>query len=135
MPAYSIALEKALAVAATAHREQVRKGSQVPYIMHPVHAAMILLKYQFPEHVARGIVVPFGAYYQHYRNAKVALPQAGSAPQGVTAGEPLPDFVERTYKQFFEVMIPAKTSERDLTAWIAPRLAQIRERWTQWLTT
>lgn len=49
MPAYSIVLERALAVAATAHREQVRKGSQVPYIMHPVHAAMILLKYQFPE--------------------------------------------------------------------------------------
>lgn len=49
MPAYSVHLEKALAVAANAHREQVRKGSQVPYIIHPTHAAIILLKYQFPE--------------------------------------------------------------------------------------
>jgi (p)ppGpp synthase/HD superfamily hydrolase len=49
MSAYSVILEKALAVAATAHRDQVRKGSQVPYIIHPAHAAMILLKYQFPE--------------------------------------------------------------------------------------
>lgn len=32
-----------------AHRDQVRKGSQVPYIIHPAHAAMILLRYQFPE--------------------------------------------------------------------------------------
>src|SRR5262250_2390086 len=49
MPAYSVVLDKALILAATAHREQVRKGSIVPYIMHPTHAAMILLKYQFPE--------------------------------------------------------------------------------------
>ena len=36
-------------MAAMAHRDQVRKGSQVPYIIHPTHAAMILLRYQFPE--------------------------------------------------------------------------------------
>ena len=95
-------------------------------ICGPKAAYLGEIKYQFPEHVARGVVVPFGAYYQHYRNAKVVLPQPGSAPDGATAGEPLPDFVERTYKQFFDVMIPAKTSERDLTAWIAPRLDVIR---------
>lgn len=49
MPAYSAALDRALALAAMAHRDQVRKGSQVPYIIHPTHAAMILLRYQFPE--------------------------------------------------------------------------------------
>jgi len=49
MSAYSLTLEKALVVAAKAHRDQVRKGSQVPYIIHPAHAAIILLKYQFPE--------------------------------------------------------------------------------------
>jgi len=38
----------------------------------------------------------------------------------------LPAFVERTYKQFFDVMIPAKTSEPELTAWITPRLEVIR---------
>ncbi len=42
-------LDKALAVAADAHRTQLRKGSAIPYIIHPVHAAILLLKYQFPE--------------------------------------------------------------------------------------
>ena len=62
-----------------------------------------------------------------------ALPErhrraAGAAARAelATAGEPLPAFVERTYKQFFDVMIPAKTSEKELTAWIAPRLEIIR---------
>jgi (p)ppGpp synthase/HD superfamily hydrolase len=49
MAAYSARLDKALSVAAAAHREQLRKGSQVPYIIHPMHVAIILLKYQFPE--------------------------------------------------------------------------------------
>jgi (p)ppGpp synthase/HD superfamily hydrolase len=49
MRAYSPVLDRALALAAIAHREQVRKGTSVPYIIHPTHAAMILLKYQFPE--------------------------------------------------------------------------------------
>ncbi len=49
MAAYSAVLDRALALAATAHREQLRKGSKVPYIIHPFHAAMILLRYQFPE--------------------------------------------------------------------------------------
>ena len=42
-------LDRALILAASAHREQVRKGSSIPYIVHPAHAAMVLLKYQFPE--------------------------------------------------------------------------------------
>jgi hypothetical protein len=84
------------------------------------------LKHVFPDHVARGIVVPFGAYYQHYQHATVAVPDKLRAQNLATPGEPLPAFVERTYKQFFDVMIPAKTSERDLAAWITPRLEIIR---------
>ena len=49
MLAYSALLDKALSIAASAHREQLRKGSQVPYIIHPVHVAMILLKHGFAE--------------------------------------------------------------------------------------
>lgn len=51
MRAYSVPLDRALALAAAAHRNQERKGSGVPYIMHPVHTAMILLKHGFPEEV------------------------------------------------------------------------------------
>jgi hypothetical protein len=80
------------------------------------------LKHVFPDHVARGIVVPFGAYYQHYQNALVAVPDKLRSANIARPGEPLHEFVERTYKQFFEVMIPAHTSEKDLAAWIMPGL-------------
>jgi Pyruvate phosphate dikinase, AMP/ATP-binding domain len=84
------------------------------------------LKNTFPERVARGLVVPFGAYYQHYQNAVVAVPEGLRGRDLATAGEPLPGFVERTYKTFFDSMVPAKTSEKDLAGWITPRLEIIR---------
>jgi len=49
MRAYSPILDQALALAASAHRTQERKGSGVPYIAHPAHVAIILLKHGFPE--------------------------------------------------------------------------------------
>lgn len=52
MPAYSERYDAALALAARAHREQTRKGSDVPYIVHPVHVSVILLRYGFAEDVA-----------------------------------------------------------------------------------
>ncbi len=84
------------------------------------------LKHLFPEHVARGVVVPFGAYYDHYQRAAVAVPDALRGRGIATPGEPLHAFVERTYKTFFGEMIPAKKSERELTAWISPRLDVIQ---------
>jgi (p)ppGpp synthase/HD superfamily hydrolase len=51
MKAYSRALDRALEVAAVAHRDQVRKGGKLPYVTHPVHVAILLLKYGFPEEV------------------------------------------------------------------------------------
>jgi len=84
------------------------------------------LKHLFPDHVARGIVVPFGAYYDHYRNAKVAVPDKLRGLSITTLNELLPDFAERTYKEFFRVMIPAKKSEKDLAGWITPRLEIMR---------
>lgn len=49
--AYSEAIDRALAFAATAHRTQTRKGTETPYIMHPVHVAMILMRHGFGEEV------------------------------------------------------------------------------------
>jgi len=80
------------------------------------------LKHLFPRNVARGVVVPFGAYYDHYQNARVIVPgglkQAGIAREG----EPLPAFAARIYEEFFNKLIPAGTSERELADWIQPRL-------------
>jgi len=84
------------------------------------------LKHVFPDHVARGIVVPFGAYYDHYRNAKITLPENLRGLGIATPGEQLPDFAKRTYQEFFGAMIPAKKSEKDLAGWIIPRLDIIR---------
>jgi pyruvate phosphate dikinase-like enzyme len=84
------------------------------------------LKHLFPEHVARGIVVPFGAYYEHYRNATVAVPETLRSKGLAQPGEHLADFVERTYKEFFDVMIPAQTADAQLSAWIKPRLDIMR---------
>src|SRR5207247_1445270 len=84
------------------------------------------LKHLFPSHVARGIVVPFGAYYDHYRNARVAVPDKLRGLGIQMPGERLPDFAERAYKEFFGVMMPARKSEKDLAAWITPRLDIMR---------
>ena len=65
------------------------------------------LQHLFPDKVARGIVVPFGAYYAHYRAARVALPRELAGEGIAQAGEPLEDFVKRTYATFFDEMIPA----------------------------
>ena len=49
--------EKALKIAASAHKNQVRKHDGSPYIVHPVMVAHILSSYNFPEEViAAGLV-------------------------------------------------------------------------------
>ena len=105
--------------------DQVRR-SDSGHFCGPKAAYLGELKHLFPDHVARGIVVPFGAFYDHSQNAKVAVPEKLRGRGIATPGEPLPDFSARTYKEFFDVMVPAKKSENELSAWITPRLDVIR---------
>jgi (p)ppGpp synthase/HD superfamily hydrolase len=49
MTGYSKRYEAALTLAATAHRSQTRKGSDVPYIVHLVHVATILQRHGYGE--------------------------------------------------------------------------------------
>jgi (p)ppGpp synthase/HD superfamily hydrolase len=51
MHAFSRRFDAALAFAARAHRTQVRKGTDVPYIIHPVEVAIILGRHGFDEDV------------------------------------------------------------------------------------
>lgn len=44
---YSEQYEEALRVATVAHRQQTRKGSGLPYIVHPIHVSVILLRHGF----------------------------------------------------------------------------------------
>jgi (p)ppGpp synthase/HD superfamily hydrolase len=50
--AYDDRYEEALRLAAMAHRLQDRKGSDVPYVTHPVHVSIILRHYGFPVELA-----------------------------------------------------------------------------------
>jgi (p)ppGpp synthase/HD superfamily hydrolase len=51
MTGYSERYEAALVLAARAHRQQTRKASDVPYIVHPVHVSVILMRYGFDEDI------------------------------------------------------------------------------------
>jgi (p)ppGpp synthase/HD superfamily hydrolase len=52
MNAYSARYDAALALAARAHRDQVRKGTDLPYIAHVVHVSVILIRHGFGESLA-----------------------------------------------------------------------------------
>ena len=49
---YSKEYEEALRLAVVAHRQQMRKGSGLPYVIHPIHVSVILLRYGFSTEVA-----------------------------------------------------------------------------------
>jgi (p)ppGpp synthase/HD superfamily hydrolase len=48
---FSSAVDRALIVAALAHHSKRRKGTEIPYIMHPFHVGLILQRYGYPEEV------------------------------------------------------------------------------------
>jgi (p)ppGpp synthase/HD superfamily hydrolase len=52
MYAFSARYDAALALATRAHREQLRKGTDLPYIAHPVHVSVILIRHGFGEDLA-----------------------------------------------------------------------------------
>ena len=52
MLAFSPRYDAALIFAARAHRNQVRKGTDIPYIAHAVHVSIILIRHGFGEDLA-----------------------------------------------------------------------------------
>lgn len=50
--AFATRYDAALTLAASAHRTQTRKGSDTPYIVHPVHVSILLIRHGFGEDVA-----------------------------------------------------------------------------------
>ena len=84
------------------------------------------LKHMFPDHVARGIAVPFGAYYQFYTSAKVMVPKELASKNIAIPGQSIDEFAKQTYATFFGKMIPAGTSDAKLASWIKPRLHVLR---------
>ncbi|MFN2376146.1 MAG: PEP/pyruvate-binding domain-containing protein [Candidatus Binatia bacterium] len=95
-------------------------------ICGPKGAFLGELKHLFPDKVARGLVVPFGAFKEHYDRAMVVLPEGLNGSGMARPGEPLSAFVERTYAEFFDRLIPAGKEAAELSAWISPRLEIMR---------
>jgi (p)ppGpp synthase/HD superfamily hydrolase len=54
---FSPLLERALRWAARAHRDQTRKGTDEPYLEHPVGVALILARLGYPEAVLAGALL------------------------------------------------------------------------------
>jgi (p)ppGpp synthase/HD superfamily hydrolase len=44
-------IEKAVRISASAHKDQIRKGDDLPYIIHPFMVALKLAKHNFPDTV------------------------------------------------------------------------------------
>ncbi len=49
---YSNRYDAALILSARLHRKQERKGTSIPYIVHPVHVSIILMQYGYDEDIA-----------------------------------------------------------------------------------
>jgi (p)ppGpp synthase/HD superfamily hydrolase len=47
----STIIEKAVRISVSAHKDQARKGDNLPYIIHPIMVAIKLSKYNFPDTV------------------------------------------------------------------------------------
>ena len=52
MAGFSARYDAALMFAARVHRDQVRKGTDIPYIAHPVHVSVLLIRHGFGEDLA-----------------------------------------------------------------------------------
>lgn len=50
-------IERAARIAVIAHKEQLRKGEDIPYIVHPFMIALLLTSYKFPEVVIAAALV------------------------------------------------------------------------------
>ncbi|QDU65841.1 HD domain-containing protein [Engelhardtia mirabilis] len=50
---YSEDVERAIRVALHAHDGQTRKGSADPYVVHPIHIALVLTRHGAPDHVVQ----------------------------------------------------------------------------------
>lgn len=54
---YSEGVERAIRTALEAHAGQTRKGTDHPYVVHPIHIALLLTRHGAPEHVIQAALL------------------------------------------------------------------------------
>jgi len=118
MWAYSERIDEALRFAAAAHHEEVRKGTLVPYVMHPFHVGLILDRHGYHEDVVIAGILHDVLEDPHYERASVqtrlgeVVPALQAAPRDgdgfktavvahvrATFGQPVLDLVQHVTEQ------------------------------------
>ena len=84
--AYSRRFDRALVLAALVHEGVPRKGTVVPYVIHPVHVAAILLKYGYGEGLVTAALLHDVLEDIEYDNGRLQLAIRSAFP-----GAGLPD--------------------------------------------
>jgi myo-inositol-1(or 4)-monophosphatase len=99
--AYSRSFDRALVVAAIVHHDARRKGTIVPYVIHPFHVAVLLLRHGYGEPILTAALLHDVLEDVDYANAalqlaiRAAFPRAG-LPDGIQA----PDTYRGTFDRF-----------------------------------
>jgi (p)ppGpp synthase/HD superfamily hydrolase len=106
--AYSRLFDRALVLASIVHEGVPRKGTVVPYIIHPVHVAAILLRHGYGEPLAVAAVLHDVLEDIRYDNGRLqlairsAFPHAG-LPDVITAAEAY----RAEFRRFLDAEFPA----------------------------
>jgi hypothetical protein len=105
--AYSRAFDRALVLAALVHERVPRKGTIVPYVIHPVHVATLLLRHGYGEPLVTAALLHDVLEDVDYADGRLqlavrsAFPRAG-LPDGIVGPE--------AYRRAFDALV---TSEFD----------------------
>jgi (p)ppGpp synthase/HD superfamily hydrolase len=103
---FSVDYDAALIFASKAHRHQVRKGTDIPYIVHPIHVSLLLIRHGFNEtlsiaallhDVVEDCAVSLEELRQRFGDEVAELVAAVSDPKG-SDGEKLPWEERKAYK-------------------------------------
>jgi (p)ppGpp synthase/HD superfamily hydrolase len=80
MAAYSRLFDRALVLAAIVHQDMPRKGTVIPYVIHPVHVATILLRHGYGETLAVAALLHDVLEDIDYDNGRVQLAVRATFP-------------------------------------------------------
>ena len=102
---YSRDFDRALVLAALVHEGVPRKGTAIPYIIHPVHVAAILLRHGYDETLAVAGVLHDVLEDVEYDNGRLQLAIRSAFP-ATSLPERIVD--ARTFRDAFQVFMQAE---------------------------
>ncbi len=119
-PLFSAHIDLAYKVAAVAHARQVRKGTSLPYLAHPVHVARLLERAGLAEHVVvAGILHDVledleptdSATRNRFREVFPAL--SGSPPEPAAFRDALSTFLSESFGSLTMDLVEAVTEHKE----------------------